>query len=206
MVFRESWGTGLFLLAGLLSAFLLLVSSGEATVLRYLPVEELISEADRVVHGRVGSVESRWSESRQAIYTEVVLEVIEFFKGEPQGGNVHFTFLGGECDGIRLYYEYQPTFVRDEEVLVFLRDRAGTPALLMGLSQGVWRVTTSPAGPLDPVFVRSVRGISLQQTAAGAIEHFDPDSVPATYRATELRKLVAVDPVGPGREQSEVAR
>lgn len=182
----------------------LLSSGSEATVLRYLSAEELVSEADEVVHGRVISVEEKWTADRKAIFTEVVLEIIEVFKGRARGSKLSFTFLGGERDGVRLFYEHQPSFSVDDEVLVFLRTRIEGKPLLMALSQGVWRVKRDANDPRETVFVRTVRGIGTTLTSKGTIESFDPRTVNSLFTASDMRKLVATVSAASVQDESGV--
>lgn len=167
-------------------------SSGHATTLRYLSSDELVSEADSVVHGRVLAVEPRWTDNMSAIYTSITLDVIEVFKGISKKDTLEFTFLGGNLDGVALMYEHQPSFVPDEEVLVFLRKQSDGSHLLMALSQGVWRKKDSSSGDLDPLFIRNVRGIRYSINKTGTIDEFRQDQVKTSYHSAEIRNLVRI--------------
>lgn len=85
-------------------------------------LNDLAAGSRIVVHGRVTSLESSWDENHRAIYSRVVVEPIEYLKGEAGDGPIVFDMPGGTVGDVRLVVSDMPEFEPGEEAILFLRD------------------------------------------------------------------------------------
>lgn len=104
--------------------------------------EELVRESASVVHGRVQHVHAAWTTDRKTIQSTITLEVIDAFKGTATE-TATFVVPGGEAGGRILVVPGAPVFRAGDEVVVFLRGRAPAIPQPVGLSLGVYRVSTA---------------------------------------------------------------
>ncbi|HSK10228.1 MAG TPA: hypothetical protein VK911_11690 [Vicinamibacterales bacterium] len=116
-----------------------------ATVLVPADFRELAREATVIVHARVVSVESVWTDGRRTVETIVTLEVSEALKGRP-GTEVSVRVPGGRMGRYRSVVVGAPTFREGQEVVLFLGGRAPALSHLLGFSQGVYRVHRDRSG------------------------------------------------------------
>lgn len=132
-----------------------LITAAQATVMRYLEVEELARLSTDVIHGQVLSTRTYWDESHTRIYTAVRVQVYESFKGAARRGKVvTITQLGGELDGMRLDYSGRPQFSNGEAVVLFTKAGRQQDLIVVGLKQGKLRVVGAEV-------VRDFSGITL---------------------------------------------
>lgn len=118
-----------------------LFSDTQATVMRYLQIEELAQLSTDVIHGQVLSTRTYWDETHTRIYTAIRVQVNESFKGAAKrGGIVTITQLGGEIDGMRLDYSGRPQFTSGEGVVLFTKTGRHQDLIVVGLKQGKLRV------------------------------------------------------------------
>jgi hypothetical protein len=166
----------------------LLPNSAQATVMRYLEIEELARLSTAVFHGQVISTKVYWDESHTRIFTAVRVQVNESLKGTAKrGAFVTITQLGGELDGLRLDYGGRPVFAVGESIVLFTKSGDKGELLVVGLKQGKLRV----AG--DEV-IRDFSGLSLVEktTKPGqAVALKQPARVQTRLSLDELRQRVA---------------
>jgi hypothetical protein len=114
----------------------LLTRDGLALMER-MSLEELTTQADLIIAGKVEKVESRMEGS--AIFTYVSVKPTE----EPIKGKkteeVTIRLLGGEVGEIGLYVSDTPKFSEQETIIVFLKDK-GNYKIVPGLIQGKFTV------------------------------------------------------------------
>lgn len=124
---------------------LLLAAPWPSGALTVLPAtfDELVRESHAVVYGRVVAVDGRWSADRRTIESIVTLEAIEHFKGTATATTT-FRVPGGDAGGRRLVVAGAPAFRPGDAVVVFLRGRAPSMPSPVGLSLGVYRVSSDP--------------------------------------------------------------
>jgi len=115
------------LLSTIFLALLGTANSAEYSVL--MSVDEMMQDADDVVHGHVVRMEHKL-DSSGLIATEVEVEVEDSFRQQNRA-RIRFDIPGGEWEGVRLSVPGTPVFSLDDEVVVFLRNGA-----LLGLGQG----------------------------------------------------------------------
>tara|TARA_B100000315_G_C14028399_1_gene342077 strand:- start:48 stop:485 length:438 start_codon:yes stop_codon:yes gene_type:complete len=139
-------------------------------------VEELASEADSILIGKVEKIESRWDEERILIYTYVTISVRQHAKTISKGEEVEEIVVrvrGGEVGDIGLKVSDTPQFSEGEEVLLFLRMENMPLFSVAGLFQGKYSIEDGIARnrslgveiPLDN-FLSQIKG-SLE-TAEGS--------------------------------------
>ncbi|MGH7322967.1 MAG: hypothetical protein ACRELA_25555, partial [Candidatus Rokuibacteriota bacterium] len=104
-----------------------------------MAVEELVARADHVFLGLVKDVRARQDPAGGGIVTDVSVVAEEYLKSRTFPPRVILVLPGGTVGSLTLRVEDVPTFVRDERVLLFLRERAGAPEIV-GAWQGVFRI------------------------------------------------------------------
>jgi len=136
-------------------------------------IEELTSEADSILIGKVKKIESQWNEEKTLIYTYVTISVKQHTKTLLGVGEVQEIIVkvrGGEVGGIGLKVSDTPQFREGEEVFLFLRMEKLPLFSVAGLFQGKYtieegRVKNRILGlevPLDS-FISQIKGI-LEKT------------------------------------------
>jgi len=116
-----------------------------AAVILPATLEDLVSGAQTIVHGQVVAIEPRWTEGRRSIETLVTLQPAEYLKGN-LGPEVTFKVPGGQMGPYRTFMVGAPALAEGDEVVVFLNARGPSVPWVVGLSQGVFHVTTGDAG------------------------------------------------------------
>lgn len=116
-----------------------------ATVLLPADLGELVREAPIVARGRIADLRSQWTDDRRSIETLVTLDVQAYLKGE-LGAAVTFRVPGGRLGRFRSLVVGAPEFAVDQYVVVFLGHRGPSVPYVLGLSQGVYRLSASEAG------------------------------------------------------------
>ena len=131
----------------------------EATTVKQLSLEQMVRGSHRIMLGRRVSQETYWNKTRTRIYTATRFAVTEDLKGESRGAATVVT-VGGTMDGLTQVVSGTPRFREHEEVLLFLEAGKGSYWILMGLSQGMFRIATDPPGSQDGLsrFLRASLG------------------------------------------------
>lgn len=159
-----------------------LATAAGATVLIPADLGELSRDALAIARGRVAAVDAQWTEDRGTIETIVTLEVESYLKGS-LGSTLRFRVPGGELGRFRSVVVGAPEFAIDQRVVVFLGARGPSVPHVLGLNQGVVRVSRAADGsgwfvtspvllPADGRTVRVARGDpSRRALALGDFEH-----------------------------------
>jgi hypothetical protein len=148
--------------------FLFLIAASAragATVLLPADLSTLAREAQTIARGTVSALESRWVGDSRVIETLVTLDVASYWKG-PLGARMQFRVPGGRIGQYRSVTIGAPQFAVGEEVVVFLSAQGPSVPHLLGLNQGLFRLTRQSGGvmvlpqPLLPgaKTIRVVRG------------------------------------------------
>ena len=122
-----------------------LVSGLEATTVKRLSLEQMVRGSHRIMLGRCISQDTYWNKNRTRIYTATRFAVTEDLKGESRGTATVVT-VGGTIEGMTLVVSGMPSFRVHEEVLLFLEAGKSGNWILMGLSQGMFRITADRRG------------------------------------------------------------
>ncbi|HEY2931752.1 MAG TPA: hypothetical protein VGK99_08375 [Acidobacteriota bacterium] len=123
---------GSLLLAAAFSAVL------SATTIRKLDLDQLVSESELIVHGKVLDSRSYIMPERGWVMTDTRIQVLEAVKGQP-GQTVVITELGGVVGDTGMAVPGTAQFRRGEEALVFLK-KVGDKWRTSGLIQGKFPV------------------------------------------------------------------
>jgi len=128
------------LIAPILGAFFV-ASPAQGSILQGLELEELVSNADRIVLGRVLFSESFERPDGQ-LGTWHRIQVEREIRGDaPDETEVIVETLGGSIGDLAMRVEGEPSFTVGERVLVFIRDGGPYTAFRpVGMGQGVMRV------------------------------------------------------------------
>src|SRR3954464_6297697 len=170
---RTIWTTTVLICAALTSV--------RATTIVPADLGELSRDAVAIARGRVADVRAQWTEDRGTVETIVTLEVEGYLKGS-LGSTLRFRVPGGELGRFRSITVGAPEFVVDQHVVVFLGANGPSVPHVLGLNQGVFRMTraadgagwlvTSPLLSASPgATVRLVRGDATRRS--GALADFE---------------------------------
>ena len=111
-----------------------------ATVVVPADLGALSREARIIARGRVVAVEPRWTDDRRGIETLVTLQAETYLKGA-LGETVQFRNPGGRLGRFRSFTVGAPEFAVGQRVIVFLGARSPGIPYVVGLNQGVYRLT-----------------------------------------------------------------
>ncbi len=162
-------------------------SSAEATLMKYLEVEDLARLATEVIHGEVISTKTYWDDTHQNILTGVRVQVSDCYKGKStRGATVSLVQLGGTLDGLTMDYSGRPAFRVGESIVVFARPNQRNDLLVVGLKQGKLAVRGNEA-------VRELSGVSFVDAdlTPSANRAASRKTVQMRYTLNELRDRVA---------------
>jgi hypothetical protein len=146
-----------------------------ATVLIPADLGELSRDALAIARGRVAALEAQWTADRGTIETIVTLEVESYLKGD-FGTTLRFRVPGGDLGRFRSVVVGAPEFAVDQRVVVFLGAHGPSVPYVLGLNQGVFRLSraadnsgwlvTSPVLAPAASTVRLVRGDPARRAVA----------------------------------------
>jgi hypothetical protein len=184
----RDWRLTALLLAGV--GVPVLVSGLEATTVKQLSLEQMVRGSHRIMLGRRVSQETYWNKNRTRIYTATRFAVTEDLKGESRGTATVVT-VGGTVDGMTLMVPGTPQFREHEEVLLFLEAGKGSYWILMGLSQGMFRIATDRRGM--KVAYHASSGLHLVSASAETSAQTPiPTRVELDRLLSRIRQLVAI--------------
>lgn len=138
----------------------LLVLSGHqlrATTFAPADFSELVLAARAIAHGRVVDVRPQLADGRRRVETLVTLQVATYLKGS-LGPTVVFRVPGGQLGRYRTIVLDAPNFSPGDEVVLLLSSRGPSVPYVLGLSQGVFRITGDPVSGERRVIPAPVRG------------------------------------------------
>lgn len=142
-----------------------------------MDVPALAAASTEVVRGRVLRAAAAWTGDHRRIVTRVRLAVLETWKGTA-GQELTIVQPGGEVDGIGQRVEGIASLGPGEEVVLFL-ERSGPHHRIVGLAQGVYRVSADASGSLHAT-PAGLEGLHLVSP---------PGRTPATRTAVSLAEL-----------------
>ena len=184
----RDWRLTALLLAGV--GVPVLVSGVEATTVKQLSLEQMVRGSQRIILGRCVSLETYWNKTRTRILTATRFAVTEDLKGESRGAATVVT-VGGTMDGLTQVVSGTPRFREHEEVLLFLEAGKGDYWILMGLSQGMFRIATDRRG--IKVAYHASSGLHLVSASAETSAQTPiPTRVELDRLLSRIRQLVAI--------------
>ncbi|MGE0707703.1 MAG: hypothetical protein AB7N76_08555 [Planctomycetota bacterium] len=137
----------LLLPAALLGLLLALPRAAESTSVKRLTHEELVRDAERIVHADCTDSSPEWDPSRTRVFTRVRFRVREGFKGGEDSG-LELLIPGGSLGGIVHVVHGMPTFQPGEEVVLYAtaaHPKSGV-RVPVGLDQGCYRIQREREG------------------------------------------------------------
>ena len=184
----RDWRLTALLLAGV--GVPVLVSGLEATTVKQLSLEQMVRGSHRIMLGRCVSQETYWNKTRTRIYTATRFAVTEDLKGDSRGTATVVT-VGGTLDGLTQVVSGTPTFRVNEEVLLFLEAGKGGHWILMGLSQGMFRIAADRRGVKTAHHASS--GLHLVSASAETSDQTPiPSRVELDRLLSRIRQLVGM--------------
>jgi hypothetical protein len=159
--FARSKVTTALLVASSIAVSALSPSTANATIMRYLAIEDLTRLSSDIFRGQVVSTDVFWNADHTRIYTAIQVRIHETFKGSTGPDQVvTVTQPGGEKDGIRMDYAGRPEFIDGEEVALFTIRGKNDDFIVVGLKQGKMIVERNE-------IVRDFSGIMLLDNVSG---------------------------------------
>ncbi|MPZ78108.1 MAG: hypothetical protein GEU77_16480 [Deltaproteobacteria bacterium] len=114
-----------------------------------LSIAELTKRSDVIALGKVISTSSDWDSGKTAIYTKIVLQVEQGFKGTGAGKEIMLRQLGGQVGDIVSEVAGTAVFKTGEKVVVFLFRNKKQSLGLVGSFQGKFSIEKrSPEGEM----------------------------------------------------------
>jgi hypothetical protein len=125
--------------------WVILAASAAATTLQKLSMDEMTAQATSIVRARV--VDSWGAKSGSVIYTHYKIQVSERLKGAGDT-SIEILIPGGIAAGLQQTIPGAPKLMTGNEYVLFLWKGPSGANHVMGLSQGVFDLKTSPSGVL----------------------------------------------------------
>ena len=151
-----------------------------ATEIVPLSPVQLGERSAAVVRGNVADVRSFWNVQHTKIFTEVVIDVAESYKGAADG-QVRLLQLGGTVDGVRVTVHGALQWTTGEEVLLFLEPYQGDAFHVSGFSQGKFQVERDARTGRAYVSRPELAGVEFAATGAES----EPDRAAITREPLE---------------------
>ena len=163
-------------------------STASATVMVEVPLEDLIQQADVIVHGTVVSTAVRLEMREGALEPQTIttIRVREWIAGGG-GEEVELRELGGVWQGGGVRFDGTPEYRAGEEVVVFLERRRDEARDLRTLAmvQGKFEVRHGAPG-VPSCVLRDLSGIAFARWADGQQTVSEPGEDPAMELETFL--------------------
>jgi hypothetical protein len=122
----------------------------QGSTLQQLTLDDMIQKSSVIVRGQVQQTSSMFRGS--IIYTHYTVHVSEVLKGSP-ATQLDFAVPGGTSNGATQMFAGAPSFVGDQDYVLFLWTSKSGLTQVIGLSQGLFSVITNSSG--QPIAVRA---------------------------------------------------
>jgi hypothetical protein len=160
-------------------------------------IQDCVCKSDSIIHGTVVNTESRWTDDRRQIVTDVSIRVIEAIKGRHnKGGLLHFQLPTGRVGPIGRFSPSLPEFRVGEEVVLFLYCTKRGFNVYAGVA-GKYTVREYPKSGEKYVFATSIPGAERLQKEAVRIEqakaHTESEKRTIAEKAKEQRLPVKLE-------------
>lgn len=137
-----------------------------ALIVKPLSFPELVTGSVAVIHGRVADVRGQWTADRRGIESLVVVEAIDYFKGN-LGERITVRVPGGQSAGFVNIIPGAPRFATGDRVVLFLKANGPAVPVITGTSQGVYRVGIDSHSGTALVVPPLVESATAASTARG---------------------------------------
>jgi hypothetical protein len=132
----------IYLRASFVLSIILLTPLSWATTVLEKDFPDLVHEAEVITVGTVTDIRELWDPVRRAPFTLVTFSNLDVLKGKTGESDLTLHFLGGHTpDGEILRVDGVPEFKRGERSVVFCTGNQRDFCPLVGIWQGVYRVT-----------------------------------------------------------------
>ena len=135
------------------------IPEGRCIVMLEMSLEEITSDADAVIRGRVAGQYSEWNENKTLISTVVTVDVLECFKGSPKEA-VKMRLPGGEIGAVGQKAVGVPVFKTGDEAILFLGKNDGMWDLI-GYGQGKFTIEKNDSSGGEQFVVNDYSGILM---------------------------------------------
>jgi hypothetical protein len=166
--------------------WLLLSIPAQAITVQPITFEELVRDATAVLYGRVAEVRGRWTADRRSIESIASIEALRYLKGN-LGEDVPVRLLGGEAGGFINAMPGAPVLRKGDLVVLFLGAHGPAIPVLVGLTQGVFRVVVDRSSGSAHVVPPALRASAAGRVLRGAVER---RALTLDAFASEVRSIV----------------
>jgi hypothetical protein len=135
-----------------------------ATTLEYLSLSDMTAKSTAIVRGSV--VSSYAAFTGPVIYTHYQIRVMESYKGSFQT-SVDVVFPGGVVNGRRQSFSGVPQLPTGSQYVFFLWTGSSGLTQIMGLTQGLFAISSSDANAPDPTVTRSASEEMMLEPGTG---------------------------------------
>lgn len=126
-------------------------SSAQATSVKEAGFTDLVHQAEVIAVGTVSDIREQWDDTRKAPLTLVTFSNLTVLKGNP-GESFTLEFLGGTMpNGLVMVVPGVPQFVIGEKAVLFSSGNHRDFCPLVGVWQGLLRVTLDPQRGIETV-------------------------------------------------------
>jgi len=146
-----------------------LVTSTEAVTVMPITFEQLVHESTAVVYARVAEVRGRWTADRRNIESVVTVDALRYLKGD-LGDEVALRLAGGEAGGLVQMLPGAPVLREGDLVVLFLGSRGPSMPVLVGFTQGVFRVMVDAHSGTAHVAPPALKASAAGRVLRGAAE------------------------------------
>ena len=137
----------------LLSALVAAQWPGWSATLEKLSMDQMVQKSTAIVRCRIGA--SHTMKRGPVIYTMTQVKVLERWKG-PEVSSIEVAIPGGTYHGVSEEFAGAPVLQPGAEYVLFLWKGPSGTTYVIGLSQGVFRLTVNAAG--EEMVERAVSG------------------------------------------------
>jgi hypothetical protein len=155
------------------------------TTLQQLPLDEMIRKSTTIVRGKVRPTVT--SSSGSVVYTHYNIQVSEQWKGSP-ASSVDVAVPGGTSNGKRQTYAGTPVFTESQDYVFFLWTSKSGLTQVIGLSQGLFSITSDPSG--TQLASRSGSSEQMLDAAGKPVNDF-PLSMPLPDLKSRVARVLA---------------
>lgn len=159
---------------------LLFGHQARATSIRELSLEEMVAEADQIVHARVLAVWEGYDERTRIPWTHYGLQIVEELKGD-RVTTLVVSEPAGRLGSVIVDIAGVPRYAVNEEVLVFLKRTPGGFLRTLNLTEGKLRI---------------IRGDDQQKYAIGSPSLFRRPGTAKTVKQLPARRFLSAERFG----------
>jgi hypothetical protein len=156
-----------------------------ATTLQQLSLDDMIRLSTVIVHGKTQQTASAYRGS--IIYTHYQVQVSETLKG-PAASELEIVVPGGAANQLRQAYAGAPTLAPGQDYVLFLWTSKSDLTQIIGLSQGLFLVTTNASGQL--MVTRSAASERMVNAAGASVSDSNMQMLLSDLRS-KIQKILA---------------